>query len=452
MIIVDSALRERQAAGKPIRIAISGAGFAAQGLIMQLSKPFTPGMEVAVIANRTMETIHQVLANLGITDFVEVADADQLAAAMAAGTLAVTTDPLMAAAAEGIEVLVEATGEVEHGSRVVMAGIDAGKHIVLVNAELDATLGPILKTYADAKGVVLTDTDGDQPGVLMNLKRQIEMWGMKPLLLGNIKSLLDHYRTPLTQAEFAKNVWQRPKMITSFADGSKIAFEMATLANGTGMGVMQRGMRAPEVRGQIETAAQEAFDADELINGPGYVDYIIGAEPSFGVFILGHTDDLWLSRYMKCYKMGDGPLYTFYQPYHQSPIETPATIARAACFGDAALTPLGAPVTDVISMAKKDCVAGETLDGIGGFTVYGVMENSGQARAEDLLPQGLSDLCVLVNDVAKDQAITIADIERPADSFAWRLWDEQVARFGATTVSPVPEPEANGADRTEVRA
>lgn len=430
MIIVDTALREREAEGRPIRIALSGAGFAAQGLIMQLTKPFTPGMELAVIANRTMETIDHVLKNLEITDFVVVNDADELAAAIDAGTLAVTTDPLLAASAPGTEVLVEATGEVEHGARVTMAGIEAGKHIVLVNAELDATLGPILKTYADAKGVVLTDTDGDQPGVLMNLKRQVEMWGMRPLLLGNMKSLLDHYRTPETQAEFAKNVWQRPKMITSFADGSKIAFEMATLANGTGMGVMQRGMRRPEVSGQIEQAAPGAFDHDELLNGPGYVDYVIGAEPSFGVFILGHTDDLWLSRYMKCYKMGDGPLYTFYQPYHQSPIETPATIARAACFGDPALTPLGAPVTDVISMAKKDCIRGEVLDGIGGYTVYGIMENSDVARQEDLLPQGLSDQCVLVNDVSKDDAIKISDIEKPSDSVAWKLFDEQVATFG----------------------
>ncbi|MFT7600257.1 MAG: putative homoserine dehydrogenase-like protein [Acidimicrobiales bacterium] len=430
MIIVDSALREREANGNPVRIALSGAGFAAQGLIMQLTKPFTVGLELCVIANRTMETIHQVLANLEITDFVEVADAEQLSTAMDAGRLAITTDPILAASAEGIEVLVEATGEIEHGCRVVMAAIDAGKHIVLVNAELDATLGPILKTYADAKGVVFTDTDGDQPGVLMNLKRQVEMWGMRPLMLGNIKSLLDHYRTPTTQAEFAANVWQRPKMITSFADGSKIAFEMATLANGTGFGVMERGMRAPEVRKQIEQAAAEAFDADELINGPGYVDYIIGAEPSFGVFILGTTDDMWLKRYMKVYKMGEGPLYTFYQPYHQSPLETPATIGRVACFGDAALTPLGAPVTDVIAMAKKDCEAGEALDGIGGFTVYGVMENSGQAREEDLLPQGLSDLCVLRTSVSKDEPITIANIERPSDSLAWKLWDEQMETFG----------------------
>ncbi len=429
MILVDTALRERAAAGNPVRIAVSGAGFAAQGLVMQLRRPSTAGLEVSIIANRSLSSIHRLLENLAITDYVVVEDADQLSAAMDAGKLAVTTDALLAAIGEGIEVFVEATGEVEHGCRGVMAAIEAGKHIVLVNAELDATLGPILKTYADAKGVILTDTDGDQPGVLMNLKRQVEFWGFRPVLLGNIKSLLDHYRTPTTQAAFAEAVWQRPKMITSFADGSKIAFEMATLANGTGMGVMERGMKGPEVRKQIEQAAPEAYDVDMLINSNGFVDYILGAEPSFGVFILGHTEDEWLKRYMKVYKMGEGPLYTFYQPYHQSPLETPATIGRIACFGDAALAPIGAPVVDVISLAKKDCEVGEALDGIGGFTVYGVIENSPQARAEDLLPQGMSDLCVLTRDVAKDQPIRIADVERPTDSLAWKLWDEQVERF-----------------------
>ncbi len=240
MIIIDEALQQREAAGNPIRVVLSGAGFAAQGLILQLKRP-TPGIRLSVIANRTMATIEQALSNLEIADYVVVEDETALQAAITAGQLAVTTDPVMAASAPGTDVLVDATGEVEHAARVVLAGIEARKHIVLVNAELDATLGPILKTKADAAGVVLTDMDGDQPAVLMNLMRQVKTLGFRPVLLGNIKSLLDYYRTPETQAEFAKNVWQRPKMITSFADGSKIAFEMATLANGTGFGVMTRG-------------------------------------------------------------------------------------------------------------------------------------------------------------------------------------------------------------------
>jgi len=146
MIIVDEALRLREAEGNPVRVALSGAGFAAQGLILQLKRP-TPGLRLSVVANRTMATIEQVLANLEITDYVVVEDEEALRGAIAADRLAVTTDPVLAASTPGTDVLVDATGEVEYAARVVLAGIGARKHIVLVNAELDATLGPILNAY-----------------------------------------------------------------------------------------------------------------------------------------------------------------------------------------------------------------------------------------------------------------------------------------------------------------
>lgn len=431
MIIVDQLLAEREAAGDPVRVALSGAGFAAQGLMLQLMRP-TPGIRLSVIGNRTLSTIHDVLGNLGVTDFVGVDDAAGVAQAIAADRLAITDDPLLAATAPGTDVLVDATGEVEHGARVVMAGIDAGKHIVLINAELDATLGPILKVKTDAAGVVLSDMDGDQPAVIVNLMRHVATMGFRPLLLGNIKSLLDHYRTPVTQAEFARNVWQRPKMITSFADGSKIAFEMGAVANATGFGVLTRGMH-----GHAATRVEEAtdvFDTDELLAADaGYVDYLLGAQPSFGVFVIGYNDEMWMRRYMKVYKMGEGPFYTFYVPSHLGPLETPITIGRAALLGDAAVTPLGPPVTDVVAVAKRDLEAGEVLDGIGGFTVYGVLENTGTARSEQLLPEGLTDGCRLTRAVPKDEALTLSDVERPSDSVAWDLWEEQLAHFGAAS-------------------
>lgn len=426
MIVVDDALRARQAAGNPVRVTVSGAGFAAQGLILQLMRP-TPGLKLSVVANRTLATVEDVFANLDIRNYVLAENEAQLTAAIEAGRLAVTTDPMMAAFTPGTDVLVEATGEVEHGARVVLAGIEARKHIVLVNAELDGTLGPILREKAATAGVVLTDTDGDQPGVLMNLKRQVELWGFRPVLLGNIKSLLDRYRTPETQADFARNVWQRPKMITSFADGTKIAYEMATLANATGFGVMTRGMAGPRCT-RVEEA-HTVFDVEQLIGSGGFVDYIIGAEPSFGVFVLGYTEDRWLKRYMKVYKMGEGPLYTFYTPYHLSSLETPVTIARASLFADACLTPLAGPVVDVFAQAKRDLPAARELDGIGGFDTYGVIENSSAARAQGLLPIGLTGGAILRHPVARDQPLTFADVELPMDSVAVRLWNEQVARF-----------------------
>ncbi len=427
MIIVDKALQDREAAGDPVRVGLVGSGFAGQGFVDQVTG-HTPGMEISVVANRTLDGAAQAYRQIGIDDVAVVSTAAELDAAMAARRPAITDDPTLVTGCERVEAVVEATGEIEFGSHTAVAAIENGKHLVLLNAELDCTLGPILKKKADAAGVVFTDADGDQPGVLMNLAREAEMMGFTPVVYGNIKSLLDHRRTPETQKGFAEGVFQRPKHITSFADGTKIAAEMACVANATGFGVSERGMEGPECK-RVEEAVG-LFDAEKMyLDGTGIVDYILGAEPSFGVFLLAHSDSWLHERYMKIYKMGEGPIYTFYRPYHLSPLETPLTVARAVLFNDATITPKGAPVTDVSAIAKFDLKAGDTLDGVGGFKAYGVMENSPVARAEDLLPMGLTDGCVLKRDLAQDTPITFADVELPAGRLSDQLWREQLAAF-----------------------
>ena len=314
----------------------------------------------------------------------------------------------------------------EAGAWTAIRAIDGGKHLVLINAELDSTLGPLLKVRADRAGVVVTDMAGDQPGVLMDLFDEVRMLGFRPIMAGDIKSLLDHRRTPETQRGFAEATFQRPKMVTSFADGTKISAEMAVVANATGFGVAVRGMLGPRA-----TRVEEApglFDLDALLERP-IVDYIIGAEPSFGVFVLGYGDEPLVRRYMRTYKMGDGPVYTFYRPYHLSPLETPVAVARAVLFGDPVIAPIGPPVCEVVAIAKRDLRAGETLDGIGGFTVFGDIENAATARSEDLLPIGLSDGAVLLRDLPMDAGIGFADVVMPADRLSHRLWVEQKAHF-----------------------
>lgn len=427
MIIVDKALQDRQAAGNPVKVGLIGSGFAGQGFVDQVMG-HTPGMTISVVANRTLEGAAQGFRQIGITDVETVSTQAELDAAIAAGRPAITDDPALVYENGQIEAVVEATGEIEFGAHNAVGAIANGKHLILLNAELDCTLGPILKKRADSAGVVFTDADGDQPGVLMNLAREAEMMGFTPVVYGNIKSLLDHRRTPETQAGFAANVFQRPKHITSFADGTKIAAEMACVANATGFGVSERGMEGPSCS-RVEEAVN-LFPAEQLYaEGTGIVDYILGAEPSFGVFLLAHSDSWLHERYMKIYKMGEGPIYTFYRPYHLSPLETPLTVARAVLFNDATIAPKGAPVTDVVAIAKFDLTAGTTLDAVGGFTVYGVMENSPQARAENLVPLGLTDGATLKRDVVQDAPLTFDDVELPAGRLCDELWKEQVAAF-----------------------
>src|SRR5687767_1148691 len=428
MIIVDTALRERERQAKPIRVGLVGAGFAGKGFALQLLSNL-PGLRLVAISNRTVTEAEEAYRGGGVNDFKHVTGIDQLEHAIADGDYAVTGDPSLLCTAPSVDCVVEATGEIDFAAQVCMKAFAHKKHAIVLNAELDATLGPILKVHADKAGVVYGQADGDQPAVLMNLYRYVESLGFKPVMAGNIKSLQDCRRTPKTQLDFATRHWQRPKFITSFADGTKISQEMATVANATGFRVGQRGMYGP--RCDHVDNAHKLFKFDELMNG-GLVDYILGAQPSFGVFILAHSDNPLKQRYMKVYKMGDGPIYTFYTPFHLSPIEAPNSVARAVLFGDAPVKPLGKPVADVITIAKRDLRAGEVLDGIGGFLSYGTLDNADVCAEQNLLPMGLSEGCVLKRDLPMDAALSYDDVELPKNRLSDKLRAEQNKLFNMT--------------------
>src|SRR3989344_6087338 len=425
MIIVDKALEKLEEEGKPIRVGLVGAGFAARGFMLQMLT-VVYGMRLVAVSNRTRNYVVQGFEQSGFNNYCDVSSSKELEEAIVSGKCGLTDDPFLLTGSEQIDVIVEATGEVEFGSQVVLRAIEHGKHVVLINAELDSTLGPILKVKADEKGVVYTQADGDQPAVLMSLYRQVKSWGFKPVMVGNIKSLIDVRRTPETQAKWAAEHFQRPKMVTSFADGTKIGVEMASIANATGFPVSKRGMEGPKCY-RVENA-YKLFDLKKLTS-TGLTDYILGAEPSFGVFVLATCDQPIRARYMSVYKMGDGPLYTFYAPYHLSPLEAPASVARAVLFGDAALAPLGKPVCDVITLAKRDIKKGEKLDGIGGFLTYGAINNADICLKNNLLPIGLADGCVVKQNIPMDTSITYDMVDLPEGRLSDKLRKEQNEKF-----------------------
>ena len=424
MIIVDKALAKREAEGKPIQVAIIGAGFIGQGITLQVEE-YVDGMRVAAIANRTVSKARQAYEDAGREAIVAncLSDVEE---GILKGRYIITEDPLLICQADGIDVIIEATGDVEFSAHAVIKAIECRKHVVLVNAELDATVGPILKVYADRAGVVVTNADGDQPGVMMNLFRFVKSIGYQPVLAGNIKGLQDHYRTPETQEAFAKANRISAKMATSFADGTKISMENALVANATGFRVGQRGMYGP--RCEHVRDAVKLFPLNKMLD-TGLVDYILGAEPGPGVFVLGYNDHPSRRDYMKYYKMGDGPLYVFYVPYHLPHLEAHLTAARAVLFQDAAISPIAGPVCEVITVAKKDIGPGEILDGIGGFACYGMIENSEIQRDNRLLPMGLSEGCRMKRNIPKDQAITIDDVVFPGGRLCDKLRHEQDLYF-----------------------
>lgn len=434
MILVDSALQKRHAQNNPIRVGLVGAGYIGSGIVLQIARAFS-GMTTAAVYNRTLSRAKQAYDDAGIDSYDYVTSVSQLDDAIDRGRPAVTDNEMLLCRAEGIDVVIEATGTIDFAAQVVLEAISNGKHVVAQNAELDATIGPILKAYADREGVVFTNGDGDQPGTMMNLFRFVKQIGYNPVLVGNIKGILDHYRTPETQREFAKKANQDVKMVTSFADGTKLCMEQAVMANGTGFGVSKRGMYGPECDHVRETV--DLFPEAELLDG-GRTDYILGAEPGPGAFVIGYNDHPQQMHYAKVLKMGDGPFYAFYVPYHLPHLETPLSAARAVIFNDPTITPIGPPVCEVVTIAKKDLRAGTALDGIGGFHTYGTIDNAEVCRRENLLPMGLSEGCTLKRDVSKDRPITFDDVEVPGSRLVDRLWNEQQTLHERTPEHAVP--------------
>jgi predicted homoserine dehydrogenase-like protein len=251
-------------------------------------------------------------------------------------------------------------------------------------------------------------------------------------VIGNVKGLQDPYRNPTTQQAFAEQWGQNPAMVTSFADGSKISFEQAIVANATGFGVLARGMsRGRRYDGSIMDIA-ELYDLETVRDRGGIVDYTVGPA-GVKVFCLAEHDDPKQRRYLELYKLGPGPLYPFWIPYHLPHFEAPNAVARVALFGDNVARPLGGPVVEVCAVAKRDLRAGEVLDEYGMYMTYGEAVNADEMSTGRYLPEGLVEGCRLVRDVPKDVVLTYDDVVLPPGRLADRLRAEQYRHFRGET-------------------
>lgn len=426
---VDTALRERESTGKPIRVGMVGAGATGRAIALQLGTP-VPGIRLVAIANRTVEHGERAYREAGIASWRRVSSAREAEASIVKGVPVLTNDASVLTGCDAIDLLIEVTGSVEPAASVVLDAFDHGKHVVLVNAELDSYIGPILKEKADRAGVVVTHTDGDEPGVAMTLLRYLRTLGLRTVAAGNLKGMVDYYRNPDTQRAFAEKNDQDAKKVTSFADSTKLSMEATVLANATGFRAGRRGMFGPACKEVREMAG--LLPADQML-ATGLVDYALGASPYTGAFVIVHEENPLKKVQLAYYKLGDGPFYVFYTPFHLPHLQIASTIGRAAVLNDATVAPLAGPVCEVLTVAKRDLKAGETLDGIGGFCSYGLIDNSSTARTTAALPIALSDGCVLRRDVAKDGVITFEDVTIPAGRLTEALWREQNARWTQST-------------------
>ncbi len=427
MIIVDTALRERERTGRPVRVGVFGAGSMARGFVNQITNA-VPGMVVAAISNRTVERAADAYRYAGAPAPAIVDNLAELDAAVAAGRPVVTDNPVLLAQCGQIDCLIDITGAMEFGAAIALEAIANGKHMVLMNVEIDATIGPILHDRARAAGVIFTCVDGDQAGEQLNLYRSVQSLGMVPRVLGTVTGLHDESCTPTTQAGFAEQWSQNVTLATSFADGSRVNFEQCIVANATGFTVAQRGMLRYDHSGHVDELTSR-YDLDMLRGVGGIVEFVVGAEPAGGVYCLAEQPDARQLQYLERYRLGTGPLYSFYHPYHLCHLEAPLTVARVVLFGDACGRPLAGPAVEVIALAKRDLRAGETLDTSGQYMTYGQSEKARVVQRERLIPEGLVAGCRLVHDVPRDSALRWDDVVAPSDQLAHRLYAEQQRRF-----------------------
>ncbi|MGE5611884.1 MAG: NAD(P)H-dependent oxidoreductase [Bacillota bacterium] len=423
-------LQRLEANGRPIRVAVIGAGFMGRGLVYQLTR--MPGMLPALVVNRSVVRAVEAYRSAGFnTQQVLVSDSPKsLSEAIEQGCPAVTAHAEVATAVAPIDVVIEATGAVEHGARVALWCFWHRKHFVSFNAETDATVGCLLRRKADEAGVVYTNGDGDQPGVLMRLIEYCRGCGFEVRSAVNCKGFLDIRATPDSILPWALKQKTSPRMTAAFTDGTKLNIEQNVVCNAAGLVPLRRGMIG--VRTDLKDSLKD-FAAAGALDEPANVEYTLGGDFGGGVFVIARSEHAEMVKpYLRYLKMGEGPDYLFYRPYHLCHIEAPLSAAEAVLYQEPTIAPLGLPLAHTIAMAKRTLHTGEKLDGIGGFTSYGQVDAA--SRCKDLLPIGLAEGARLTRDVAQDEPIPLNAVELDESQLIVKLWREQ------RDLSPTPKP------------
>lgn len=407
-------LAELEAAGHPIRIGLVGVGQMGAGLIGQTG--MTRGIRVVAAADILLD---RAVAGLGeapvhgevFTVTAEDASNGRADELIEAGCRIATRDAMSICQLKGVDVVVEATGVPSIGASVALNAILARKHVVMLNVETDATIGYLLKRMADAAGVIYTTSAGDEPGALKELYDFAVAMGFEVVCVGKGKNNpLDRTATPDRLEEQAQRQEMAAKMLTSFVDGTKTMVEMTSTANAIGFCVDVRGMHGPTTT--VEHLADTFCPSEDggILANRHVVDYATGPVAP-GVFVIITTEQPKVVKDLRYLKLGTGPYWALYRPYHLANLETTLSAARAVLYGEATLAPKGPPMVETLAVAKRDLRAGETLDGLGGYTVYASIDNSSVAHAEGLLPLGLIEGARLRVDVAAGTPLQYAHVE-----------------------------------------
>lgn len=400
-------LLERQhSVGRPVRIGLVGAGQMGSGFIAQIARQ--KGVDITAVADVVIDRAISALANAGITGVVQDEDLDQLRRSIEDGQHVVVNDALSLTKLP-VDMIIECSGVPEIAAKVALAALLAGKHVALMTVEADVTVGLVLARIAAQSGAIYTVCRGDEPVECLKLVEYVEDIGLEVIMAGKGKNNpLNQAATPSTLTEEANAKGMNPRMLCSFVDGTKTMIEMAALANAANLELTKRSMHGPAA---TVPTLQDIFkpQADGgILDRAGVVDYATGPVAP-GVFVVAKATDPVVHEELSYLKLGSGPYFAFYRPYHLASVEAILSIGEVIVDGQASLAPV-AWNADVSAMAKRDLKVGEKIDGIGGDHVYGDAVPAAEAAAGRELPIGLASAGTLIRDVAKGSAITYDDV------------------------------------------
>jgi predicted homoserine dehydrogenase-like protein len=407
---------------KPIKVSIIGIGSTGKGIFYQTH--ITPGIECVAIADidisKAIECAEVLRRKYSVVETVSAVDE-----AIRGGRLAVCEDGELLCQSELSEVTIESSSSIVKGGEFARRSLDSGKIVVMMNAEADLIFGPALMKIAERNNVVYTSCDGDQHTCLRRLVDDIQMFGFQLVMAGNIKGFLDRYSNPTAIIPEADKRNLDYQMCASYTDGSKLCIEMSLIANAFGLSTPTPGMYGPKCKHVMD--ALEAYDLEALWKDrKPLVDYVLGAEPKGGVFVIGYTESEYQQFMLDWFpvELGKGPFRLFYRPYHLIHFESLRTVAEAYLDGTALLKPDYGFKTNVYAYAKKDLPKGTELDGIGGYAFYGLIENCADNRIKPGLPVCLAEDVSLKRDVRKDAKIYMEDLETLPSPDKYELYYE----------------------------
>jgi predicted homoserine dehydrogenase-like protein len=416
---IDNKLIELEKSGKPIKVAIIGAGQMGTEIITQIGE--MKGMEVAVVVDLNRESAEKGYSwsrkevKIHYTD-----DPIEAEEKIKAGYNIASTDYKTATTLPSIDAVVDATGSTEMGAIVALSCIDHKKHIVMMNVECDITIGPILRKMASNAGIVYSLAAGDEPAAIIELYRFAKAIGFDIIAAGKGKNNpLNIYSTPETEQKKADARNMSSRMLCEFVDGSKTAIEMAAVSNATGLVPDIRGMHCAKATVPELNKVFIPKTEGGILEKTGIVDFAIGVHP--GVFLVVHTENKRIQEGLAQRDMGNGPYYTLYRPYHLCSIEVPLTIAQCVLYNESHGHPLEKLTSECIAISKKELKKDEILDGIGEYSYRVSIDLAKESQKNNYLPAGLAKGCRLKQDVPLDTILTYDMVQIEKESVLLEL-------------------------------